>query len=123
MLTHASRDPGEPREALRANETDGTRPGTEHDVAWATGIAPTSDLVVSTVLRLLGARRSALHRLDRSGQQLVCVAAAGEGDPARWVGKTFPSHTGISGPAIEGRKPVWSDDLLADPRITLPAWA
>lgn len=93
------------------------------ELGWSSELERTGDLILSTVLRLLRVRRAVLHTLDRSGQRLVSVAAAGEGDPARWLGQEFPAQAGVSGLAVAERRPVWSSDLLGDPRIRLVHWA
>jgi len=40
--------------------------------------------VASSVVRVFGAQRSALYRLERDADRLLCIAAAGGGDPTRW---------------------------------------
>lgn len=78
--------------------------------------------VVSAVLRLFRGRRSSLFRLERASGALVCVAAAGETDPAKWIGQRLAAREGIVGLAAAEERPMWSSDVFADPRVVLPRW-
>jgi PAS domain S-box-containing protein len=78
--------------------------------------------IVSAILGLFKARRSALFELESASGSLVCVAVAGERDPANWVGQRFGPGEGVVGRAVAERRPVWTSDLLADPRIVVPPW-
>jgi len=78
--------------------------------------------VVSAVLGLFKARRSALFELESASGSLVCVAVAGERDPVTWVGQRFGPGEGVVGRAIAESRPVWTSDLLGDPRIVVPPW-
>jgi signal transduction histidine kinase/CheY-like chemotaxis protein len=78
--------------------------------------------VVSAVLGLFKTRRSALFELDSASGSLVCVAVAGERDPVTWVGQRFGPREGVVGRAVDERRPVWTSDLLADPRIVVTPW-
>lgn len=79
--------------------------------------------VVSTVLQLFRVRRAVLYQLDRASGSLVCVTAAGEGDPGNWIGQALPVGAGVAGLAVAEGRPFCTRDLLTDPRITLPDWA
>ena len=76
--------------------------------------------VVSSVVRVFGAMRSALYRFEREPDALVCIAAAGVGDTARWHGQVFRLGEGIVGRAAAEERSVWTPDVLADPKISLP---
>ena len=69
----------------------------------------------------LGVRRAALF-LRRADGTLVCVATAGTGDEAAWVGQALPAGVGVAGRTVAEGRPVWSPDLLADPRIPVSPW-
>jgi len=93
-----------------------------HELTGTLDLAQATDRVVSTVLRLFGVRRSLLYELDRVSGSLVCVAAAGEGSPGDWIGRTLPVGAAVSGLAVAEARAIWSADLLIDPRIALPEW-
>lgn len=82
-----------------------------------------ADGVVTAATRLLRARRAVLWALDDTRAALVGVAAAGEGDPARWLGRPVPLAGTLAGRAVTERRPAASDDLLSDVGPALPAWA
>lgn len=83
-------------------------------------VAQVSDRIVTTVFRLVRGRRAALYQLDAASGDLIRVATAGEVGPEKWLGQRLPAGAGIAGRAVAERLPIWSVDLLADPRITLP---
>jgi len=76
--------------------------------------------VASSVVRVFGAQRSALYRLEPDADRLVCIAAAGVGDPTRWHGQTFRMGEGTVGRAAAEERSVWTPDVLTDPKITMP---
>ncbi|HSL48098.1 MAG TPA: PAS domain S-box protein [Candidatus Deferrimicrobiaceae bacterium] len=76
--------------------------------------------VASSVVRVFGAKHSALYRLEREAEGLVCIAAAGVGDPAQWHGQTFRLGEATVGRAAAEERTVWTPDVLADPKISLP---
>jgi PAS domain S-box-containing protein len=78
--------------------------------------------VVSAVLRLFKARRSALFALEPASGSLVCVAVGGDRDPVTWVGRRFGPGEGVVGRAIAESRPVWTSDLLRDPTIVVSRW-
>ncbi|HXA95835.1 MAG TPA: PAS domain S-box protein [Candidatus Dormibacteraeota bacterium] len=79
--------------------------------------------VASSVVRVFDAMHSTLYRLDRGAGRLVCIAAAGVGDPENWRGRSVPMGEGPVGRAAAEERSVWTPDVLADPKIQLPAWA
>ncbi|OGK83192.1 MAG: hypothetical protein A2X52_13590 [Candidatus Rokubacteria bacterium GWC2_70_16] len=82
-----------------------------------------ADRVVSLVVRLFGVRQALLYRADAVSGALHCVTGAGFRDTPDWTGIVLPPGAGVSGRAVAEGIPIWSSDPLADPRITLPAWA
>ncbi len=79
--------------------------------------------VVTSVHQLFGIPRVNLYQADEPPSQLICVATAGLGDPADWLGATLPWGSGTAGRAAVEQRTVSTRDLLRDPRITLPEWA
>jgi GAF domain-containing protein len=69
-----------------------------------------------------GVRRAALFWRDAGSGRLTCIASAGEGGAAGWIGHTLPPGAGMAGRAVAEGRPVWSPDLLADPRVPVAAW-
>ena len=65
----------------------------------------------------LGVKRTALFWLDDALGQLSCVATAGAGGTDGWVGQTLAAGVGMAGRAVREGRPVWTPDLLADPRV------
>jgi PAS domain S-box-containing protein len=107
----------------RAEDTTRALAQIDRELAGTLDLARTTARIVTAVRELLHAHRSLLFELDRGGRSMVCVAAAGAGDPAEWIGRSVPAHAGISGLAIRHGEPRWSSDLLADPRVTRAAGA
>ncbi|MBI1727059.1 MAG: PAS-domain containing protein [Candidatus Rokubacteria bacterium] len=111
------------RERRRAEAGTAALVGIGRELAGTLDPEHTTELIVSTVLTLFGARRTVLFRLERPSNNLVCVAAAGEAGPAaKWVGNTLPPGCGVAGLAIETSRPIWSPDILHDPRVVVPQW-
>ena len=103
----------------RAEDTTRALASIDRELAGPLDLGRTTERIVTAVLDLLHAQRSVLFQLDRVGGSLVCVAAAGAGDPAQYIGRSVPADAGISGLAIRDAEPRWSPDLLADRRVTL----
>jgi GAF domain-containing protein len=77
-------------------------------------------LVTEARVRLAVGRAALfLRRLDNT---LVCVATAGQGDETAWVGQALRAGVGVAGRTVAEGRPVWSPDLLADPRIPVSPW-
>lgn len=70
----------------------------------------------------LGVRRTALFWLDDESGRLACVATAGPGGPDGWIGETLATGVGMAGRAVREGRPVWTPDLLADPRVPIAPW-
>jgi len=69
-----------------------------------------------------GVRRAAIFWRDADADGLTCIASAGEGGAAGWVGQTLATGVGMAGRAVREGRPVWTPDLLADPRVPVAAW-
>jgi GAF domain-containing protein len=50
------------------------------------------------------------------------VATAGIGPATDWVGQTLRLGVGVAGRTVAEGHPVWSPDLLADPRTPVSPW-
>ncbi len=70
----------------------------------------------------LGVRRTALFWRDDDSGRLGCVATAGPGGPEGWLGQTLAAGVGMAGRAVREGRPVWTPDLLADPRVPVAPW-
>jgi two-component system cell cycle sensor histidine kinase/response regulator CckA len=84
------------------------------EVAWQ---------IACTVVRVFGTQHAALYRLDSEVARLVCIAAAGLGEPEDWRGQTVGVGEGIVGRAAAEERSVWTPDVLEDSRIDLAARA
>ena len=71
--------------------------------------------------RDLGVQRTALFWLDDDSGRLTCVATAGAGTEG-WLGETLATGVGMAGRAVKEGRPVWTADLLADPRVPVAPW-
>ncbi len=91
----------------------------------AAGLEPgdVAQQIATSVVRVFGARSSALYRLDRDRARLVCIAAAGGDGRNDWIGRTFMMGEGTAGRAASEERCVWTPDVLADAKIDLPDWA
>jgi PAS domain S-box-containing protein len=120
-LTEALASAG--RSRRRAEAGTAALVGIGRELAESLDPKRTTELIVSTVLTLFGARRTFLFQLERPSNSLVCVATAGEGAQAeKWIGNTLPPGGGVAGLAIEAGRPIWSADILHDPRVVVPQW-
>lgn len=106
----------------RAEDTTRALALIDRELAGTLDLARTTERIVTAVLDLLHASRSVLFRLDRAAGSMTCVAAAGAGSPAAWIGRSLPADAGLAGLSIRDGEPRWSPDLLADPRLTIPDW-
>jgi len=86
------------------------------------GLAAAAAHVVSTARDRFGVRRAALFWRDTGSESLTCIASAGEGGADRWLGRALAAGVGMAGRAVAEGRPVWSPDLLADPRVPIAAW-
>jgi GAF domain-containing protein len=67
-------------------------------------------------------RRTALFWVDDESGRLACVGTAGPGGPTGWIGETLAMGVGMAGRAVKEGRPVWTPDLLADPRVPIVPW-
>ena len=77
------------------------------------------------VLGGAGVRRPALHALParaRGGPARLHRGGRGRGQ-ADWRGQAFLLGEGMVGRAVAEERSVWTPDVLADPKISLPGWA
>ena len=77
--------------------------------------------IVEAVKDLLGAATVGLYRLDTATGDLIGFAACGDHGTARPSDMRFPAGTGIVGLSVTSGAPVFTTDVLADPRNVLPA--
>ena len=77
--------------------------------------------VVDHVQKLLQARATALYQLEPTSGMLIVLAARDNFGPAATPWDSIPPGMGAVGLAVHIRQPVVTADILADPRITLPA--
>jgi signal transduction histidine kinase/CHASE1-domain containing sensor protein len=77
--------------------------------------------VVDHVQKLLQARVTALYQLEPTSGMLLVLAARDSLGPVTTPWGSIPPGMGAVGLAVHMRQPVVSADILADPRITLPA--
>jgi GAF domain-containing protein len=77
---------------------------------------------VSAARDRFGVRRAALFWRDAGSGRLACIASAGGAGGAGWLGHTLPPGVGMAGRAVAEGRPVWTPDLLADPRVPIAAW-
>jgi len=90
--------------------------------------APSADLAAAAARAVqaardrFGVRRAALFWRDPDSASLTCIASEGEGGAEAWRGRTLAVGVGMAGRAVAEGRPVWSADLLADPRVPVAAW-
>ena len=72
--------------------------------------------IVESIVRLCDARAAALFRVEPGSGDLQMLAAAGV---SMRFNRRLPRGTEIAGLAVRDRQPVWTTDVLNDPRITL----
>jgi GAF domain-containing protein len=70
----------------------------------------------------LGVRRTALFWLEDAAGRLACVATASAAGTEGWLGETLAAGLGMAGRAVREGRPVWTPDLLADPRVPIASW-
>jgi PAS domain S-box-containing protein len=79
-----------------------------------------AERVVAAVLPVFGAQLSTLYRVSDRGDS-VAVASAGVVREKFERGLSWPPGTGVVGRCVESRRPVWTQDVLADPAYEIPA--
>jgi GAF domain-containing protein len=88
----------------------------------AGAVARAAAAALEDARQAIGVKRTALFWLDDAQGRLTCVATAGAGDRDRWVGQTLATNLGMAGRAVREGHPVWTPDLLADPRVPIAPW-
>jgi GAF domain-containing protein len=88
----------------------------------AGAVARAAAATLEDARQAIGVKRTALFWLDAAQGRLKCVATAGPGDRDRWVGQTLATNLGMAGRAVREGHPVWTPDLLADPRVPIAPW-
>jgi len=96
---------------------------TGRELAGGLDPAEVARQIACTVVRVFGTQHAALYRLDSEVARLVCIAAAGLGEPEDWRGQTVGVGEGIVGRAAAEERSVWTPDVLEDSRIDLAARA
>jgi GAF domain-containing protein len=86
-------------------------------------VAATAEGALAAARVRLGVRRTALFWLDDAADRLACVATVGVGGGTEaWIGQTLAAGVGMAGRAVREGRPVWTPDLLADPRVPVATW-
>jgi GAF domain-containing protein len=75
--------------------------------------------VLSSINTLLRTGFASLVRVDRVAGDLTVVAVSSDGRALVSPGRVYPRHTGAVGRAVAERRPIFTSNALADPRITL----
>jgi signal transduction histidine kinase/ActR/RegA family two-component response regulator len=83
-------------------------------------LARVTNRIAAAVLDLFNARLVTVCQLEAAGAGLVCVAAAGALDPARWDGRRLPRGAGVAGLVLDPDRSVPADS--ADPTLTVLEW-
>jgi GAF domain-containing protein len=85
-------------------------------------LAAAAERALEAARRGLDVRRTALFWLDDVSGRLACVATVGAGGAETWLGQTLAAGVGMAGRAVREGRPVWTPDLLADPRVPVAPW-
>ena len=88
----------------------------------AGALATAAERALEAARQRLEVRRTALFWLDDVSGRLVCVATVGAGGAETWLGQTLAAGVGMAGRAVREGRPVWTPDLLADPRVPVEPW-
>jgi GAF domain-containing protein/CheY-like chemotaxis protein/HPt (histidine-containing phosphotransfer) domain-containing protein/HAMP domain-containing protein len=78
-----------------------------------------AERIAASVRVLLEASVASLHRVEGPEGDLVTLAVSGDVGSAWHVGVRLPVGTGAAGLAVRDRRPVMTDNLLDDPRISI----
>ena len=82
-------------------------------------VATVADQVAQSALSLFDVRSCGIRLVDAEDGSLVSVGFAGLSQRYFPPGHAQPAGTGLAGRAVQGGKPVWSLDVLADPELSL----
>jgi len=86
------------------------------------GLAAAARHALEAARQAVGVKRTALFWLDDASGRLVCVATAAAGGGEGWLGESLAAGVGMAGRAVKEGRPVWTRDLLADPRVPIAPW-
>ena len=86
-------------------------------------VAEATERVVAAATALFRVRRAVLFEVDEPGATVVGIAAAGDGEPARWLGRPLPLGGTLAGRAVVDRRPAACADLVSEVGPSLPPWA
>jgi GAF domain-containing protein len=92
-------------------------------LAASLDVTQAAERVVAAATRLFRVRRAVLFSVDQPAAAVVAVAASGEGDPARWLGRPLPLAGTLAGRAVADRHLAASTDLVGEIGPSLPGWA
>jgi PAS domain S-box-containing protein len=99
---------------LRAERTARALAQVGHELLGTLDVDQIAPRIVRAVLDVFRARRAVLYELEPTSRTLVCVAAAGPADAAKWVGCHLPAGAGIAWLAVNARRLVASEGALTD---------
>jgi PAS domain S-box-containing protein len=99
---------------LRAERTARALAQVGHELLGTLDSDQIATRIVRAVLDVFRARRAVLYELEPASRTLVCVAAAGPADAAKWVGCHLPAGAGIAWLAVNARRLVASEGALTD---------
>jgi PAS domain S-box-containing protein len=85
-----------------------------HELLGTLDLDQIATRIVRAVLDVFRARRAVLYELEPASRMMVCVAAAGPADAAKWVGCHLPAGAGIAWLAVSARRLVASEGALTD---------
>ena len=99
---------------LRAERTARALAQVGHELLGTLDLDQIATRIVRAVLDVFRARRAVLYELEPTSRTLVCVAAAGPADAAKWVGCHLPAGAGLAWLAVNARRLVASEGALTD---------
>ena len=99
---------------IRAERTARALAQVGHELLGTLDLDQIATRIVRAVLDVFRARRAVLYELELASRTMVCVAAAGPADAAKWVGCHLPAGAGIAWLAVNARRLVASEGALTD---------
>lgn len=99
---------------LRAERTARALSQVGHELLGTLELDQIASRIVRAVLDVFQAQRAVLYELEPESRTLVCVAAAGPADAAKWVGCHLPAGAGIAWLAVNARHMVASEGATED---------
>jgi signal transduction histidine kinase len=92
-----------------------------HVLSQSLDATEVSQRIVDHVNRLLKTRAAALYQLEPTSEMLIALATASDFSPLAMPWCALPLGMSAVGLAVCTRQPVVTDDILRDPRLTIPA--